>query len=102
MNFTPILAQAAPGAGDLFGMIVPMVGIMAVFYWFMIRPQQQKQKEHQDKLTKVQKGDTVISNGGLVGKVIKVTDEHELLVEIGPNVQVRMLRQGLSDVKPKA
>ncbi len=103
MNFIPFLAQAAPapGAIDMFGMIFPMLAILGVFYFFMIRPQQQKQKEHQKLLTQVTRGDTVVTHGGLIGKVVRVVDDNELLVEVGPNVQVRVLRQGLSDVRSK-
>ena len=103
MNLVPILAQAAPapGAVDIFGMIFPMLAILAVFYFFMIRPQQQKSKDHQKMLAQVMRGDTVVTNGGLIGKVVKVVDDNELLVEVGPNVQVRILRQGLSDIRSK-
>jgi preprotein translocase subunit YajC len=91
----------APGAGDIIGFAFPMVAIMAVFYFLMIRPQQRKAKEHQDMLTKVAKGDTVVTNGGLIGKVVRLVDDNELLVEIGEKVQVRVLRQGLADVRTK-
>jgi preprotein translocase subunit YajC len=104
MTFFPLLAQAAPatpGAVDLFGMIVPMIAILGVFYFFMIRPQQAKQKEHQKMLSQVTRGDTVVTHGGLIGKVVRVVDDHELLVEVGENVKVRVLRQGLSDVRAK-
>ena len=103
MKFIPILAQAAaaPGAIDLFGMIVPMVAILGVFYFFMIRPQQRKQKDHQAMLSQVTRGDTVVTHGGLIGKVVRVVDDNELLVEVGENVKVRVLRQGLSDVRAK-
>ena len=103
MHLIPFLAQAAPGPGavDLFGMMVPMLGILAVFYFFMIRPQQAKQKEHQNLLSKVERGDTVVTHGGLIGKVVRVVDDNELLVEVGENVKVRVLRQGLADVRAK-
>ncbi|MBG1231472.1 preprotein translocase subunit YajC [Aestuariivirga litoralis] len=103
MNIVPILAQAAPapGAVDMFGMILPMLGILAVFYFFMIRPQQQKAKEHQKMLGQAERGDTIVTNGGLIGKIVKVVDDNELLVEVGPNVQVRVLRQGIADVRAK-
>ena len=101
MKFYPFMAQVAGGgAFDLFGMMIPMVGIFGVFYFFMIRPQQKRASEHQKMLSGVQRGDTVVS-GGLIGKVVKVVDDNELLVEVGPNVQVRMLRQGLSDIRSK-
>lgn len=91
----------APGAGDFVGMILPLVLIMGVFYFLLIRPQQRKAKEHQDMLAKVGKGDTVVTNGGLIGKVVRVVDENELLVEVGENIKVRVLKGGLSDVRAK-
>jgi len=100
---TPAYAQAAgaPGMGDFVGMILPLVMIMAVFYFLLIRPQQRKLKDHQEMLKKVAKGDTVITQGGLIGKVVKVVDDNELQVEIGENIKVRVLRSGISDVRAK-
>lgn len=102
MFITPAYAQgAAPGAGDFIGMILPLVLIMGVFYFLLIRPQQRKMKDHQEMLKKVTRGDTVITSGGLIGKVIKVVDDSELQVEIGENVRVRVLRSGIADVRAK-
>jgi preprotein translocase subunit YajC len=100
---TPAYAQAAgsPGMGDFVGMILPLVMIMAVFYFLLIRPQQRKMKVHQELLKKVGKGDTVVTQGGLIGKVVKVVDDTELQVEVGENVKVRILRSGISDVRAK-
>jgi preprotein translocase subunit YajC len=102
MFITPAYAQsAAPGAGDLVGMILPMILIMGVFYFLLIRPQQQKQKAHLETLSKVAKGDTVVTQGGFVGKVIKVIDDNELQVEIGENVRVRVLKGGIAEIRTK-
>ena len=103
MFITPAYAQAAgsPGMGDLFGMIVPLVMIMVVFYFLLIRPQQRKAKEHQELLKKINRGDTVITIGGLIGKVVKIVDDNELQVEVGDNVKVRILRSAVSDVRAK-
>ena len=103
MFITPAYAQAAgaPGAGDFIGMILPLVLIMGVFYFLLIRPQQRKMREHQEMLKKVGKGDTVITTGGLIGKVLKVVDDNELQVEVGENVKVRVLRTGIADVRAK-
>jgi preprotein translocase subunit YajC len=104
MFTTSALAQATtgvPGAGDFIGMIVPLVAIMGVFYFLMIRPQQRKAKEHQNLITQISRGDTVVTHGGLIGKVFRVVDDNELLVEIGENVKVRVLRQGIADVRAK-
>ncbi len=103
MFITPAYAQAAgsPGMGDLFGMVLPLLMIMVVFYFLLIRPQQKKAKEHQELLKKIARGDTVITSGGLIGKVTKIVDDHELQVEVGDNVKVRVLRSGISDVRAK-
>jgi preprotein translocase subunit YajC len=103
MFITEAFAQStgAPGAGDFLGMILPLVLIMGVFYFLLIRPQQRKAKEHQAMLSKVAKGDTVVTQGGLIGKVVRVVDETELLVEVGENVKVRVLKGGLADVRAK-
>ncbi len=103
MFISEAYAQAAgtPGAGDFLGMMLPLVAIMGVFYFLMIRPQQRKMKEHQEMLGKVVKGDTVVTNGGLIGKVVRVVDDNEILVEVGENIKVRVLKSGLSDVRSK-
>lgn len=104
MFTTPAYAQAAgaaPGLNDMMGMLLPLVAIMAVFYFLMIRPQQRKVKEHQELLKKISRGDTVITTGGLIGKVTKLVDENELQVEVGDNVKVRVLRSGIADVRAK-
>lgn len=103
MFITPAFAQAAgaPGAGDFVGMILPLVLIMGVFYFLLIRPQQKKAREHQEMINKVAKGDTVVTNGGLIGKVTKVVDDNELQIEIGENVKVRLLRGGIHEVRAK-
>ena len=103
MFVTPAFAESAgaPAIGDFMGMILPLVMIMAVFWFLLIRPQQRKMKEHQNLISKVARGDTIITSGGLIGRVTKVVDDTELLVEIGENVKVRVLRQGISDVRAK-
>ncbi len=103
MFITEAFAQStgAPGAGDFLGMILPLVLIMGVFYFLLIRPQQRKAKEHQAMLSKVAKGDTVVTQGGLIGKVVRVVDDTELLVEVGENLKVRVLKGGLADVRAK-
>lgn len=103
MFITPAFAQAAgvPAAGDLVGMVLPLAAIMVVFYFLLIRPQQRKVKEHQEMLKKISRGDTVITSGGLIGKVVKVVDDNELQVEIGENIKVRVMRTGISDVRAK-
>ena len=102
MNFMPVLAQAIGGSPmETFGFFIPMVGVLAVMYFLMIRPQQQKQKAHLEMLSKVSRGDTVVTQGGLIGKVTKVVDDNEIQVEVGENVKVRVLKAGLAEVRSK-
>lgn len=103
MFVTPAFAQTAvPGmGGDFLTMIGPLVMIMVIFYFLLIRPQQRKVKEHQDMVSKVQRGDTVVTNGGLIGRVTKVIDDKEIQVEIAENVKVRVVRSAIGDVRAK-
>ena len=103
MFVTPAFAQAAgsPGMTDLFGMIIPLSMIMVVFYFLLIRPQQKKAREHAELMGKVTRGDTIVTSGGLIGRVKKVIDERELEVEIADNVRVRIVRSAIADVRTK-
>ena len=99
---TPLaIAQVTPG-GDALGFLVPMLLMVVIFYFLLIRPQQQRAKEHVEMVTKVRKGDTVVTSGGFVGKVIKAVDtSDEIEVELSENMKVRVLRSTLSDVRDK-
>ncbi|HHN68249.1 MAG TPA: preprotein translocase subunit YajC [Thermopetrobacter sp.] len=102
MFITPAFAQTAagPGASGIFGMILPLILMMAVFWFLLIRPQQKKMKEHQAMLESIRRGDTIITSGGLVGKVAKVNGD-ELTVEIAPELKVKVLRGYVADVRAK-
>jgi preprotein translocase subunit YajC len=67
----------------------------------MIRPQQKRQKEHQEMIKNVRRGDQIVMSGGLIGKVVKVTDDNELELEIADNVRVRVSRSAIADVRSK-
>ena len=79
-------------------LLSPLFGI---FYFLLIRPQQQRVKEHQKLMDSVRRGDTVVTAGGLIGKVVKVKDDGEVMVEIADNVQVRVLKSTLTEVRSK-
>ena len=100
---SPAFAQAATGAASgSFGLLafVPYVAIFAIFYFLMIRPQQQRAKAHRALVEAAQKGDTVVTGGGLVGKVVRVFDtEGEVEIELAPNVKVRAVKATLADVR---
>jgi len=97
----PIL-QAAPAgsAGQFIGGLLPLVLIFVVFWFLLIRPQQKRFKEHQAKLAAIVKGDKIVTNGGLMGKVTKVTD-NELTVDFGGGTKMQVVRGMISDVRGK-
>ena len=93
--------QGGGGEGDGLGgigAILPLVLIFVVFYFLLIRPQQKKQKARRAMLQEVHRGDDVVTNGGIVGHVVKVGRDDNLLVEIAPNVRVRVMRNMISEV----
>lgn len=81
--------------------LIPLVLVFGIMYLLLIRPQQQRMKQHQSMVEGVRRGDTVVTAGGIVGRVVKVKDDGEVLVEIADNVQVRVLKTTLSDVRAK-
>jgi len=102
---TPAFAQAA-GSGSSIDMmmqnLLPLAAIFAIMYLLILRPQQQRAKKHQDMVKNVRRGDVVITNGGLVGKVTKVVDDDQVEVEIADGVRVRQLRSMVADVRSKS
>jgi len=97
-----VYAQAA--APDAFGMlnslIVPTMLIIGIMYFLMIRPQQKRLKEHRDLIAGIRRGDTVVTSGGIIGKVTKVED-NELQVEIAEGVKIKVVRGTISEVRGK-
>jgi preprotein translocase subunit YajC len=81
--------------------LIPLILLFGIFYFLIIRPQQQRMKAHQAMVAAVKRGDTVVTAGGLIGKVAKVKDDGEVLVEIADNVQVRVLKSTLTEVRSK-
>jgi preprotein translocase subunit YajC len=81
--------------------MMPLLLLFGIFYFLLIRPQQKRVKAHQQMVEAVRRGDTVVTAGGLVGKVAKVKDDGEIMVEIADNVQVRVVRSTLSEVRSK-
>jgi preprotein translocase subunit YajC len=91
-------AASAGGAGMLFQM-APLLLIFVIFYFLLIRPQQQRVKQHQALIGAVKKNDTAITGGGILGKVIKVED-NEVELEIASGVRIRVVKSMISDVRP--
>jgi preprotein translocase subunit YajC len=92
--------EATGGMGGIVGQLIFFVPLILIFYFLLIRPANQRQKKHKQMIEAVTKGDTVITSGGLIGKVIKVT-EQELSIEIADAVRVRIVRAMIADVRSK-
>ena len=90
----------AAGGGDQFVTIIIFVVLIAFFWLFLIRPQQKKQKEHQKMLANLNKGDEVITSGGILGRV-KDLDEQFVTLEVAPGVDHRIQRHAIAGVVPK-
>jgi preprotein translocase subunit YajC len=86
---------------DQFTFLVPLLIMAVIFYFLLIRPQSQRMKQHKAMVEAVKRGDIVVTAGGLVGKVTKVKDDGEVMVEIAENVQVRVVKATISDVRAK-
>jgi preprotein translocase subunit YajC len=96
-----VYAQAAPGAFDMLNsLIIPTMLIIGIMYFLMIRPQQKRLKEHRDMVAAIRRGDTVVTSGGIIGKVTKVED-NELQVEIAEGVKIKLVRGTVSEVRGK-
>jgi preprotein translocase subunit YajC len=97
---TPAFAQtASAGGGDIISFLFPMVFVFVIFYLLVFRPQQQKVKQHQALIDAVKRGDTVVTSGGIIGKVVRVGTDNEVRVEIAEGVQVRVLKSTLTEVR---
>ena len=103
MFVTPAFAQAAGGAGaaSAFTSFVPLILIFGIMYFLMIRPQQKKMKEHRAMVDALRRGDQVLTQGGIIAKVVKVHDDGVLEVEIAPNVVVKTPRATVAQVMNK-
>jgi len=103
MFITPAYAQAAagPGANDMLMSLLPFVLIFVIMYFLILRPQQRKVKQHNEMVKGIRRGDTVVTSGGLVGKVSRVIDDGEIELQVGDNVKVRQLRSMIADVRAK-
>ncbi len=82
-------------------MLIPMILVFVIFYFFLIRPQQQKMKQHREMLEALRRGDTIVTAGGVIGKVTKILDDHEVRAEIAEGVNVRIVRGMIAEVRTK-
>ncbi|MBW4708481.1 preprotein translocase subunit YajC [Roseobacter sp. YSTF-M11] len=86
---------------EAFAQFVPLILIFAIMYFLLIRPQQKKVKEHQAMVSALRRGDQVVTQGGIVGKVAKVKDDGELELEIADGVKVRVIQSTIATVLSK-
>ena len=104
MLITPAFAQAAAAGGDTNSMLMsllPFALIFVIMYFLILKPQQKKLKDHQELVKNIRRGDTVVTNGGMVGKVTKVVDDDQVEIEIADGVKIRQMRQMVSGVRTK-
>lgn len=100
MFVTPAYAQDAGAAGGLIS-IIPFILIFVIMYFLLIRPQQKKMKEHQAMVAALRRGDQVVTQGGIIGKVVKVKEDGEIEVEIAEGVKVRVVKSTVATVLSK-
>jgi preprotein translocase subunit YajC len=100
--FAQTVAPAGAGGGpqDLLLQFLPLVALLVLFYFLLIRPQQRRLKQHRDMISAVKRGDTVVLPSGVIGKVTRV-DEAEAHVEIAPNTNVRVVKTMISEVRTR-
>jgi len=101
MLITPAYAQSASAGGNLFELFFPLIIVFAIIYFMIIRPQNKRQKEHKAMIEALRRGDRVVTQGGLIGKVSKV-HEDEVEVEVSSGVNVTVVRSMIVTVTSKS
>ena len=84
--------------GEMFVQLMPLFLIFAIFYFLLIRPQQKKAKQHKEMVAAIQRGDKILSSGGMRGKVIRVINDNDIEVEISNGVNVVMVKSTIAEV----
>jgi preprotein translocase subunit YajC len=102
MLVTPAFAQTGgvAAAPDMLLQFLPFILIFVIMYFLILRPQRTKQKQQRDMIANIRRGDTVVTAGGLIGKVVKV-EEGELQVDLAESVRVRVVRGMVTEVRAK-
>ena len=93
-------AQAAPEASPMWSFVVPMIFMVVIFYFLLIRPQQRKAKEHKALLDNLKKGDRIITSGGLIGTIINIEDPL-VIIEVADKIRVEVARPYIAGFAPK-
>jgi len=94
-------ANQPPSLPDLMAQLVPIFVVMGIVYILVIRPRARREKEQQSALRNVRRGDTLVTTGGIVGKVTKSIDDSEVEIEIAQNVRIRLLRSAIVEIRAK-
>jgi preprotein translocase subunit YajC len=105
MFISDAFAQGATGSSgfaDAFASIGWIILVIPIMYFMVIRPEQQRRKSHLNMVSNVRRGDVVVTAGGIVGKVVKVLEGDEIMVEIAEEVRVKVIKQTLLDVRTKS
>jgi preprotein translocase subunit YajC len=102
MFISPAFAQSPGGGSDFMIQLVPILLMFVIFYFLLLRPQQQRAKTHREMVANIRRGDTVVTAGGIVGKVSKLNDAYAT-VEVSPNVEITVQRDQapVSEVRVK-
>ncbi len=102
MFITPAMAQdASPGGTSFLIQLLPFILIFAIMYLLIIRPQQKRLKAHREMVASIKRGDTVVTAGGLIGKVARVVDDYQIEVDLASDVRVNVVRATLSEVRSR-
>ena len=100
MISTAFAQSSGSASGFSLGGLIPFILIFVIFYFLLIRPQQKKVKEHKNMVQNLKRGDSIVTAGGIVGKIVKATENsEEITVEISKGVNVNMIRSMVSDLK---
>jgi len=101
MLISPAFAQSGGFAEGGLG-LMPIILVMVIFYFLLIRPEQKRAKQHKEMLSALKRGDKIVTNGGLTGTIIKAVDDSETIeVEIAKDVKVNVVRTMIADVRGK-
>ncbi len=100
MLISPAYAQSASGSGALFEMLFPLIIVFAIIYFMILRPQQKRRRTHTTMIEAIRRGDTVVTQGGLIGKVAKAGDD-ELELTLGQDTRVSVVKSMIVSVRSK-
>ena len=102
MLITPAFAQSSGGLAEGGFGLLPIIFVMIIFYFLLIRPQQKRAKQHKEMLAAIRRGDKIVTSGGLTGTVVKVIDDSDTIeVEIAKDVKVHVVRAMIADIRGK-